>query len=94
MEGTAVGDSQLEVGVQLVAGKEGTVAGQGMALEEGMVAGQGIALEEGAVVGVGKRVVAGDSNQQVHREVGHPVACSRDPEQDRLPELQPGLLRQ
>ena len=56
MEGTAVGNSQLEVGMQLVAVEEGTVAGQGMA------------LEEGTVVGVGQRVW--DSNQQVHREVG------------------------
>ena len=59
-----------------------------------MVAGQGMTLKEGKVVGVGKRSVAGGSDKQVHREVGHPVACSQDSERDRLPELQPELLRQ
>ena len=85
-EGAAVGDSQLEVGVQLVAGEEGMFLGgsmleEGMQLvfqEEGTIAGQSM-LEEGMVVGVGQR------------EVGHPVACSQDSRQDRLSVYQPGL---
>ena len=78
MEGTPERDSQLEVGIQLVAGEEGTAAGQGMSLE--------------VAFGVGRRAVAVD-NHRVHREVEYPVACGWDPWRDRLLEWQPGLSR-